>query len=177
MTMPREMETERLILRQFRESDLDAFAEICANPEVMRFIGEFKPLDRMSTWRIIATHLGHWQLRGYGMWAVEEKATGKLVGRVGLWNPEGWPELEVGWMLDRAYWGRGFASEAGRASIDAAFRTLGVNHLISIIHPENAASMRVAERVGETFERTWTFHGLELQIYGLSRSQEGVESQ
>ena len=170
MTMPREMETERLILRQLRESDLDAFAEICADPQVMRFMGEFRPLDRMETWRVIATHLGHWQLRGYGMWAVEEKATGKLIGRVGLWNPEGWPELEVGWMLHRAYWGRGFASEAGRASMDAAFRVLGVKHLVSVIHPENTASIRLAERLGETFERTWVFRGLEVQVYGLHRS-------
>jgi RimJ/RimL family protein N-acetyltransferase len=170
MTMPLEMETERLILRQFRESDLDAFAEICGDPQVMRYIGEFKPLDRMGAWRGIALQLGHWQLRGYGMWAVEEKASGRLIGRVGLWKPEGWPELEVGWMLHRAYWGRGFASEAGRASIDAAFRVLGVDHLISIIHPENTASMRVAERVGETFERTWVLHGLELRIYGLHRT-------
>jgi len=166
MTMPLEMETERLMLRQFRESDLDAFAEIYADPEVMRFIGEFKPIDRADTWRALATNLGHWQLRGYGMWAVEEKASGRLLGRVGLWKPEGWPELEVGWMLHRAYWGRGLASEAGRASIDAAFRILGVKHLISIIHPENAASIRVAERLGETFERTWVLHGLELRIYG-----------
>lgn len=171
MKMPLEMETERLILRQFRELDLDAAAEMCADPEVMRFIGEFKPLDRMGTWRMMATHLGHWQLRGYGMWAVEEKSSGRLIGRVGLWKPEGWPELEVGWMLHRAYWGRGFASEAGQASIDAAFRVLGVDHLISIIHPENAASIRVAERLGETLERTWTLHGLELRIYGLHRSK------
>jgi RimJ/RimL family protein N-acetyltransferase len=167
--MDRQLETERLLLRQFRESDLDAFAEICADEEVMRYIGEFKPLDRMGAWRSMAMHLGHWQLKGYGMWAVEEKATGRLIGRVGLWDPEGWAGLEVGWMLGRAYWGRGFATEAARASMDAAIRVLGVDHLISVIHPDNAASIRVAERLGERFERTWSLHGRELHIYGLSR--------
>jgi RimJ/RimL family protein N-acetyltransferase len=169
--MDKQLETERLVLRQFRESDFDAYAEICGDPEVMRFIGEFKPMDRGMAWRSMATQLGHWQLRGYGMWAVEEKATGRMMGRVGLWKPEGWPGLEVGWMLHRACWGRGFATEAGRAAIDAAFREPGVDHLISIIHPENAASIRVAERLGETFEREWTLHGLALRIYGIHRTQ------
>ncbi|MDY7229694.1 GNAT family N-acetyltransferase [Hyalangium rubrum] len=167
--MDARLETERLILRQFQESDLDAYAEICGDPEVMRYVGEFKPMDRANAWRSMATHLGHWQLRGYGMWAVEEKATGRMIGRVGLWKPEGWPDLEVGWMIHRAYWGRGLATEAGRASIDAAFRMLEVDHVISVIHPDNAASIRVAEQVGESFERDWTLHGLSLRIYGSSR--------
>jgi RimJ/RimL family protein N-acetyltransferase len=170
MAMPLEIETERLLLRQFRELDIDAFAEICADPEVMRYIGEFKPLDRMGTWQVMARHLGHWQLRGYGMWAVEEKATRRLLGRVGLWKPEGWPDLEVGWMLHRASWGRGFATEAGRAALDAAFRVLGADHVISVIHPQNTPSIRLAERLGETFERTWVLHGLELGLYGIRKS-------
>jgi RimJ/RimL family protein N-acetyltransferase len=169
--MDKQLETERLILRQFRESDFDAYAEICGDPEVMRYVGELKPLDRAMAWRSLATHLGHWQLRGYGMWAVEEKATGRMIGRVGLWKPEGWPDLEVGWMIHRSCWGSGFATEAARASIEAAFREPGVDHIISVIHPENAASIRVAERVGETFERDWTLHGLALRIYGIHRTQ------
>jgi RimJ/RimL family protein N-acetyltransferase len=167
--MNKQLETERLILRQFRESDFDAYAEMCGDAEVMRYIGEFKPMDRAMSWRSMAMQLGHWQLRGYGMWAVEEKATGRMIGRVGLWNPEEWPGLEVGWMIHRSCWGRGLATEAARAAIEAAFRELGVDHVISVIHPENAASMRVAERVGETFEREWTLHGLALRIYGIHR--------
>lgn len=167
--MDTRLETERLILRQFQQSDLDAYAEMCADPEVMRYIGEGKPLDRAGAWRVMATHLGHWQLRGYGLWALEEKATGRLMGRAGLWNPEGWPGLEAGWLLHRPYWGRGFATEAGRAAMDAAFRVLGVDHVISIIHPANAASIRVAERLGETFERTTVLNGTEVRIYGIHR--------
>jgi len=169
--MDKRLETERLILRQFREEDFEAYAEACGDAEVMRYIGEFRPMDRANAWRSMAMQLGHWQLRGYGMWAVEEKATGRMVGRVGLWKPEGWPELEVGWMLHRSCWGRGFATEAGRAALEAAFRVLGVDHVVSIIHPENAASMRVAERLGEKFEREWTLHGLALRIYGIHRTR------
>lgn len=169
--MDRRIETERLILRQFREEDFEAYAEICGDAEVMRYLGQFKPMDRAEAWRSMALHLGHWQLRGYGMWAVEEKATGRMIGRVGLWKPEGWPELEVGWMLHRTCWGRGYATEAGRASLEAAFRVLGVDHVISVIVPENAASIRVAERLGEKFEREWTLSGIALRIYGIHRTQ------
>ena len=93
------LETERLRLRAFREDDLDAFAAIYADAEVMRFIGDGNVADRDGTWRVMSLLLGHWQLRGYGIWAAEEKETGALVGRIGLWNPEGWPGLEVGWLL------------------------------------------------------------------------------
>ena len=91
------METERLILREFRENDFDAYAAMCADAEVMRFLGGV--MKRMDAWRQMAMFIGHWRLRGYGLWAVEEKATGEFIGRVGLLNPEGWPGLEVAWTL------------------------------------------------------------------------------
>jgi hypothetical protein len=100
--------------------------------------------------------LGHWQLRGYGMWALIEQATGRLIGRAGLYNPEGWPGLEAGWLLARDRWGRGFATEAGRAVLTYAFTHLSADHVISLIHPANTASIRVAERLGERLERSWT---------------------
>ena len=96
------LETERLRLRMFRDDDLDAYFAICSDPEVMEFIGQGKTMNRLDTWRQIAVMLGHWYLRGYGSWAVEEKASGKLVGRVGFINPAGWPGLELGWALGRA---------------------------------------------------------------------------
>ena len=164
-----ELETERLQLRQFRDSDLDALARMSSDPEVMRFIGEGKAQDRDDVWRGIAQHLGHWQLRGYGNWAAVDKATGECVGRIGLWNPEGWPGLEVGWLLARSHWGRGLATEGGRAARDWAFATLGADRLISVIHPDNTASIRVAERLGETFERPSEIRGTPVVIYGMSR--------
>jgi len=144
--------TERLLLRGFAEDDLEAFAAIAADPEVNRYLGG-KPLDRAGAWRSIAFLLGHWQLRGYGSWALVERASGRLVGRAGLHNPEGWPGLEVGWMVARDRWGQGLATEAGRAALDYAFGVLAADHVISVIDPANAASIRVAEKLGETFER------------------------
>src|SRR6266542_2281021 len=109
------LSTQRLILRGFTAADLDALAPIYADPQVSRYIGDGTPADRAATWRALAGMLGHWQLRGYGMWALIEQATGRLIGRAGLYNPEGWPGLEAGWLLARDRWGCGFATEAGHA--------------------------------------------------------------
>src|SRR4051812_21589844 len=128
------LETERLTLRMFRQEDIDAYAAMCADPEVMRFLGG-KTLNRHDAWRSMAGVCGHWQLRGYGMWAVVEKASGEMIGRVGCLNPEGWPGFEVGWTLRREYWRQGYATEAARASMDWAFRHLNVPHIISLITP------------------------------------------
>jgi RimJ/RimL family protein N-acetyltransferase len=146
MTIP-ELETERLYLRAWRESDLDAFAAILGDPDVAQFLGGVK--NRADAWRIMAGHLGHWQLRGYGFWAVERKSDGALVGRVGLHYPEGWPGLEVGWTLGRAFWGQGYATEAAAASLSHGFATQPVARLISCIDAGNASSQAVARRLGQ----------------------------
>ena len=95
-------------------------------------------LDRADTWRQMAVFVGHWELRGYGLWVVERE--GELIGRIGLLNPEGWPGLEVGWLLGRDAWGHGYATEAARASVEYAWRELGAHELISLIAPDNTAS-------------------------------------
>ena len=163
------VDTERLHLRMFREGDLDAYARMCADPDVMRYIGEGKPLTRGEAWRSMAGILGHWQLRGYGLWAVEERATGALVGRIGHICPEGWPGFELGWMLDRAAWGKGYATEGARRALEYAFNELGRPHVISLIRPGNVASIRVAERLGETLEGRLRLYGDEALVYGIAR--------
>ncbi len=165
------LETERLRLRAFREQDLDAFTAIHADPEVMRFIGEGKVVDRTGTWRTMALLLGHWQLRGYGIWAAEDKETGALLGRIGLWKPEGWPGLEVGWLLARSHWGRGLATEGGQRALAWAFGELGADHVISLIRPENAGSIRVAEKLGESREGSARILGDEALVYGIHRTE------
>jgi RimJ/RimL family protein N-acetyltransferase len=165
------LETPRLVLRPFRASDLDAYARICADPEVMRHIGQGKTSSREETWRSMAFFLGHWELRGYGMWAAEEKATGTLVGRIGLHNPEGWPGLEVGWLLDRSRWGQGFATEGARAAMQFAFEELKAPHLSSIIQPANRASIRVAEKLGMKLERPILLNGIDALLYRCDRPQ------
>jgi RimJ/RimL family protein N-acetyltransferase len=165
-----ELQTERLLLRGLERGDLDAYAAMYGDPEVMRFLESGGALDRGAAWRSMAVHVGHWHLRGYGQWALVERASGQLVGRAGLWQPEGWPGLEVGWLLGRASWGRGFATEAGRAAIDYAFDVLGADSVISLIRRENSRSIAVAERLGERYEHDAEVNGARVAIYRLRRS-------
>jgi RimJ/RimL family protein N-acetyltransferase len=115
---------------------------MCADPEVMRYVGERGVLSREEAWRQMATLAGHWHLQGFGMWAVEELATGEFVGRVGLHYPEGWPDREVAWALARPFWGRGYGTEAARAALDEAFGPLDWSRVISLIDLANAWKAR-----------------------------------
>jgi RimJ/RimL family protein N-acetyltransferase len=164
-----QLETERLLLRMWREeTDFGPYAELCADPEVMRFLGG-KPMSTMEAWRHFALLVGHWHLRGYGHWAVEEKATGKFVGRIGFLNPVGWPAFEIGWTLARQHWGKGFAIEGARRALAYAFNELDKPHVISLIHPDNKASIAVAERLGEKVEGKTELFGHDVLIYGIDR--------
>jgi RimJ/RimL family protein N-acetyltransferase len=162
------LQTERLTLRPFREEDVPDYAAMCADLEVMRFLGG-KAWTRLDAWRHIATVLGHWQMRGFGLWAVEETETETFVGRVGFIQPEGWPGFELGWTLARSCWGKGYATEAARRALTYAFTELEREHVISLIHPKNTASRAVAERLGEQYEDTIEFFGEQISVYGLWR--------
>lgn len=164
------LETERLILRLFRPEDLDAYAEMCADPMVMEFLSaDGSLLTRADAWRQMSMFLGHWQLRGFGTWAVEEKATGLFVGRIGLHYPEGWPDRELGWTIGRKFWGRGLATEGARAALNHAFFRLGWSHLVSLIHPQNHRSARLAERLGERVVGLAEVRGLHLNMYRIDK--------
>lgn len=170
------LETDRLTLRMLRESDLDAYAEMCADPDVMRHSGDGQPLARPMAWRNLAMMVGHWSLRGHGLWAAEERSSGVLGGRIGFWNPEGWPGFEFGWMLRRAFWGKGYATEGARAALRFAFDHLKQPHVISLIHPENAASIRVAERLGERPRGSVEVMGRPALVYRITREECGDRS-
>ena len=126
---------------------------------------------RLEAWRHLAYLIGHWQLRGYGHWAVEERSSGKMIGRLGFFNPEGWPGFEIGWTLSRESWGKGYATEGARRALHHAFTEMGRDHVISLIHPENKASIRVAERLGEKVEGKTEIVGIGVLIYGISRER------
>ena len=143
------LETERLILRGWKPEDFEAHARFMADPDVARYLSG-EPQSRADAWRGMAAIVGHWVLRGYGFWVLERKSDGAHVGRCGLWQPEGWPALEVGWTLGKEYWGNGYASEAGRAALDFAFLTQNVDRMISVIDTRNVASQKVATGLGET---------------------------
>ncbi|MGH9941159.1 MAG: GNAT family N-acetyltransferase [Pyrinomonadaceae bacterium] len=162
------LETERLVLRHFREDDFEAYARINADPEVMRFLGG-QVMSRLEAWRHMAMLVGHWQLRGYGHWAVVEKATGAFAGRLGFHNPEGWPAFEIGWTLAREHWGKGYATEGATAALDYVFTEMKREHVISLIHPDNVNSIRVAERLGERLEGKTGLFGIEVSVYSLDR--------
>ena len=161
------LETDRLRLRMFNDGDLDAYARIVADPEVMRYLADGKTLDREGAWRQLALITGHWSLRGYGPWAVEERATGALIGRIGFFDPEGWPGFELGWVLARSHWGKGYAIEGARRALAYAFDELRRDHVISLIYPANTASIRVAERLGETLEGRTSLFGHDVLVYGI----------
>jgi len=164
------LHTDRLVLRLFRDSDIDAYAAMCVDPAVMRYVGDRHVLNREDAWRQMAMFVGHWQLRGFGMWAVEELSTGAFVGRVGLHFPEGWPDREVGWALVRRFWGQGYAFEASNAALTYAFDTLGWERAISLIDPDNARSIRLAQRLGQHRESDTEVRGHRVALYAVRRA-------
>ncbi len=123
-----------------------------------------RALDESQSWRAVASMAGHWMLRGYGPYALEDKASGEVLGTVGLWYPLDWPELEIKWALNRRHWGRGFASEAVRAVQAMAAAHLG-GAPISFIDARNTPSIRLALAVGATLERETTFRGGTWHVY------------
>lgn len=164
------VDTPRLWLRFPEASDAEPLLEIHQDPEVIKYVLLGAPPGGITVaWRNIATMIGHWHLRGYGQWTVVEKASGDVIGRVGLWNPEGWPGIELGWIIRRARWGNGFATEAARAALEWAWKNVSTDHIISIIQPDNLPSIRVAEKIGECFERSDTMNDRTVHIYGICR--------
>jgi RimJ/RimL family protein N-acetyltransferase len=142
------LETERLILRPIDpERDFDGWARAMADERTVRYLGS-KPMSRPESWRNMAMVMGHWAIRGYGFFSVEERGSGVWVGRVGPWYPDGWPAPEVGWAIAPEFQGQGYATEAARASVRFAIAELGWRQVIHVILPGNAASIAVAEKVG-----------------------------
>jgi RimJ/RimL family protein N-acetyltransferase len=164
------LESERLLLRWLREADFDQFARMCRDPEVMRFLGGELTTD-IDVWRQMASIMGHWYFRGHGIWAVEEKSTGNLIGRIGFIYPIGWPAFELGWTLARESWGKGYATEGAQRALHYAFNEMGRDHVISLIAPANVASARVAQRLGEKIEGQTELLGKEVLIYGIGREE------
>jgi RimJ/RimL family protein N-acetyltransferase len=168
------LETPRLRMRGFTEADFPAYRTLVANPEVMRFLGDGRPLSEIDAWRQLATIIGHWALRGFGLWAVEERDTGAFVGRVGLLEPGGWPGFEVAYTIAPRVWGRGYAQEAAGAALQFARAELGRTEIISIIRPDNLASVRVATALGATRSHAIEFFGASSDIYKYAPSPTGA---
>jgi RimJ/RimL family protein N-acetyltransferase len=167
------IETERLVLRPPVEADLEGWASFMADEESARFVGGVQP--RPLAWRSMATMTGSWALKGFGMFSVLEKASGMWVGRLGPWQPEGWPGTEVGWGIVRAHWGKGFATEGAAAAIDWAFEALGWEDVIHCVDPANVGSVAVANRLGSANRGPGRmappFDHYDVDIWGQTREQ------
>jgi len=167
------LRTERLVLRVPRLEDFDRFAELHGDEHAARYIGG--PVDRAAAWRRFLWQPGAWALQGFGMFSLIDRESGRWLGQLGPWRPEGWPGNEIGYSLHPDAWGRGYAVEAGIAAIDWAFGTLGWNGIIHCIDPANDASKRVAERLGSTHLRTGPmpppYEDKHAEIWGQTRAQ------
>ncbi len=158
-----ELSTERLLMRAWRNEDFDDFASFYADEDTAQFVGGV--VDREEAWRRMAAVVGHWTLRGYGFWALQEIESGDFAGYCGMWFPEGWPEPEIGWGLLKAFHGRGLALEAARRSRAYAYGTLGWTTAVSCVAVENRASRKLAERLGAVVERTLENRGWTVALY------------
>jgi len=153
------LETERLIFRAFKAEDAEAYHQCCADPEVMQYLGEGERFNREETWNRIAFFLGHWQLRAYGMWAVENKLDRQFVGRIGFHQPLNWPGLEIGWLIRKKDWDKGYATEGAQMILDYGREQMKLRDIISLIQPQNIPSMKVAEKIGGRGIREIIFAG------------------
>jgi len=163
--------TARLVLRSFVASDVEPYVRMMADPEVTRFLGDGSPLDRIDAWRQLALLIGHWELRGFGLWAVEERSSGRFIGRIGCHEPEGWPGFELGYVLAREAWGQGLAREGAAAALEYARRELGRDRIISLIRPGNGASIAVAEHFGARHTDRIDFYGAATDVYTYPLSE------
>ena len=169
------IETERLILRKPRLHDAGDLAVAYADPEVVRFMGDGSTATREQLEQEISQWLERWESWGLSLFSVERREDGRVVGRAGflLWDPETWEipgdETELGWLLAREHWGRGYATEAALALRDWAFEERGLTRLISLINHDNLRSIRVAERIGERYERDVEIRGTPGRLYSVER--------
>lgn len=182
------IETARLRLRPWRTEDAGAYRGIARDDEVMRYIGSglryrlkrtagraVGLVSNVESRRAVAARRRHWEKCGFGEWAVEEKESGRFVGQVGLVHHPDWhadpAKVEVGWLLVREAWGKGYATEAGAASVDHAFGRLGLDRLVSIAVVGNDRSERVMERLGFSRQGRTRWLGSKVVWYALDRER------
>jgi RimJ/RimL family protein N-acetyltransferase len=165
VSVPR-LQTPRLLLREYRVPDFDAYAAHLADPLATTFIGSY---DRRMAWRFFAGNMGEWLLKGAGWWGVELRETGEFVGNVGAFIREGWPEIELGWNVFRAHWRRGIATEAAAEVMRHAFDVRGEKRVTALVAPGNAASLKVAARLGMTLVGEADFFGKPVGRYARDR--------
>ncbi len=161
-----EIETARLRLRQFTLFDLEDLFRIYSDPEVMRYVGK-GARTRDETQAGLLSMLKHWELHGFGIWAVVHKMDGQLIGRCGLCFLDSTPKVELGYTFAQPYWGIGIATEASHASLKFGFEVLKLNRIVAIAKPENVGSQRVMQKVGMKYEKNAYYYNTEVVYYAL----------
>lgn len=166
------LETERLVLREFTMQDEKDLLPLFSDPDVMHF-SVWGPLDNKGVKNFLEKTLQSYKTYGYGKWAVILKETGELIGACGIHNVQVDGELltEVGYRLAKKYWGKGLGTEVARAIRDYGFKVLNLPYLVSCMHPDNVASIRVAEKNGMKYCKNGEFFGTPCQIYEITQDE------
>jgi ribosomal-protein-alanine N-acetyltransferase len=167
-----ELETPRLWLRRFTMDDLDAYHErIYDDADVMRYLPPGTVRPREDAERVLQFFIEYWNDHPFGVWAVVEKASGAMIGQAGLLHFREYPdEVEVLYALGKAWWGKGYATEAGRASVRYGFEVAGLELIYAVAYPENRASQRVMEKIGMASQGlTSRYFGIEMACYVIGR--------
>jgi len=176
---PPNCETDRLLLRRFTLEDAARHGRTFSDPLVTHYLprGPY-PAARAPdiARRTIEYFMQHWERHGYGVWAVVEKASGDLIGQCGLNILEEAPETEVLYLLDRPYWGRGLATEAARSAVAAGFKDVGLERIVGLTVPDNAASQRVLTKIGLRYERDATFFGITVRYFAMNRQPRNTQA-
>lgn len=164
------LETERLILRKLTPDDAEVLYRVYHEPEVLKYFAHGPPESIDAERAGIQRHLLHYERHGFGLWATVMRESGELIGRCGLLaqQVDGAPEVEVAYLLSPRFRGRGLASEAARAIRDFALHHLGHTRLVSIIHPDNLASKRVAMAIGMSFSGTSRLYDIDVEIFSIT---------
>ena len=165
------IETQRLLLRPFSPADIDSFASLNADPDVMRYIGDGRPQSKAQTETRLNAGLDHWKQHGFGLFTAVEKATADFVGFCGLKYLDTSSDIEVGYRLAKRFWGMGLATEAARASLHYGFETLGLDRIVAVVQPENAASCRVIEKIGLQYVKHARFYDTDVKYFAITREE------
>jgi RimJ/RimL family protein N-acetyltransferase len=161
------IETERLLLRMFRPEDLDDLAGLFRDPDVLKYVGDGKPVNREEADKALKSIIKHWETHGFGRWVVLDKKTQHFIGFGGLRSLFGTPE--VVYHLAKAHWGKGLATELARASLRFGFEDRRFDRIVAVAKPENAASIHVMEKLGMRFEMNASYYNIDVVQYAINR--------
>ncbi|NEO29512.1 MAG: GNAT family N-acetyltransferase [Symploca sp. SIO3C6] len=162
-----DLETARLKLRKFTLDDADDLYRIYDNPEVMKYVGN-GARTRKETEAGLLSMIQHWQQHDFGMWAVIHQQDHILIGRCGLCFLDKTTEVELGYLFDKFYWGRGLATEASLAALKYGFEVVKLKRIVAVAKPENLASRRVMEKVGMKYEKDAHYYDSDVVYYSIT---------